>query len=735
LSCLSRNHFERFDNNEKLANALWKPVKLVGGLAKQKEQVPVNSFGATITTDFAHLFNPQSRADRSVIARHAYISSKRRDRYIEPIDKVIRAATPPSVSNSRTLEDTGKPSEIIKAFRNARALEHKVMLLVGSAGAGKSTFVDYLQDVALPADVRAKTLWIRIDMNPAPITRDEIYPWLREEIIRGCVEANPKTDFASLEALKAVHSIEVNDFRKGVGRLYGSTPGLYDSRLADMLTALVANRHAVAVNTSRYCSTEKGALLIIVLDNSDKRLREEQLLMFEAAQWLQREFRGLVLLPLREETYDNHRNEPPLDTALKDLVFRIEPPLFQRILATRVNLALRELAKKGEKLLRYNLPNGIQVEYPASDQGYYFSSILRSIFEHDRYVRRLIVGLSGRNMRRALEIFLEFCTSGHIGTDEITKIRLSEGRHVLPLSLVTSVLLRVNQRFYDSDASYLKNVFAADIRDKRPHFFARLLILRVLFNVYNTPGNDRMKGYVRVAKLREDIANFGVEEDVFRRELEYLVRGFCVVCEDFRLKDITDDDLVSIAPAGNVHNNVYSEQYYLAAIAEDSWFEKESVAQRIANRIGDTKKHYTNNTVLENAEDILDELEMHRSKEVAAYKAIFDNDDLERLTDLSVARSKLSRFEAEIASGVWRGANKRFPIGSVHERPVTNTAPFGVFVEIEPGLDGLIHSSKLPMNFRTNDALRRGQKVHVSILNVDRIERRVELDWICPKTT
>ncbi len=70
---------------------------------------------------------------------------------------------------------------------------------------------------------------------------------------------------------------------------------------------------------------------------------------------------------------------------------------------------------------------------------------------------------------------------------------------------------------------------------------------------------------------------------------------------------------MSIAPAGHVHNHIYSEQYYLAAI--DSWLEKESLAQRIANRIGDTKTHYTSNTVLENAEDILDELEMHRAKE------------------------------------------------------------------------------------------------------------------------
>ncbi|MER9922969.1 hypothetical protein NKJ84_08440 [Mesorhizobium sp. M0048] len=37
----------------------WKPVKLVGGLSKQKEQLPINSFATTITADFGHLFNPQ----------------------------------------------------------------------------------------------------------------------------------------------------------------------------------------------------------------------------------------------------------------------------------------------------------------------------------------------------------------------------------------------------------------------------------------------------------------------------------------------------------------------------------------------------------------------------------------------------------------------------------------------------------------------------------------------------
>jgi exoribonuclease R len=196
------------------------------------------------------------------------------------------------------------------------------------------------------------------------------------------------------------------------------------------------------------------------------------------------------------------------------------------------------------------------------------------------------------------------------------------------------------------------------------------------------------------------------------------------------VKEITDDDLVSIAPAGHVHNQIYSEQYYLAAIAEDSWLERKSIAQRIADRIGDTRTHYTNNTILENAGDILDEHEMYREKEIAAYKAIFDNDELDRLTDLSIARNKLSRFESETVSGAWRGANKRLQIGSVHERVVSNTTDFGVFVEIEPNLDGLVQSSRLPVNFRTDDTFRRGQPILVSIVKVNRVERRIELDWV-----
>lgn len=705
----------------------WKPRKLVGGVALQREEVGMNSFGATISADFSNIFNPLTLEDRSFIARHGYISSKRRERYIEPIDRIIRASTPLSESRSKTLEDTAAPNEIVKVLRGSRQLEHQVMLIVGSAGAGKTTFVDHLRVKALPVDVRAKTVWLHIDMNPAPISRAEIYDWLRGEIISKCRDSEPSVDFDELDSIKNVHAAQVNQFRKGTGRLYESNNEVWNSKLAEHLEKTLQDKHVVAQNHATYASSNRGKLLIIVLDNCDKRLRDEQLLMFEAAQWIQREFKGLVVLPLREETYDNHHSEPPLDTALKDLVFRIEPPLFQRILQSRVQLAVQAVGTEGRKVLRYELPNGMHVDYPASDQAFYLSSILRSVFEHDMHVRRLIVGLAGRNMRRAMEIFLEFCTSGHIGEDHILKMVQSQGQYVLPLGLVTTVLLRSNLRFYDSDRAYLKNLYAASELDQRPSFFARHLMLKWLDERSNQVGPQRLKGYVHVKDMRTELARFGVEQTVFFRELENLARGFCVLSEDFRTTNLTDDDLIALAPAGRVHLQISADTYYLAAVAEDTWFTDQASAEAIAERIKVSSQHYSARTTLRNARACYIELSRARQLEANAYSAVFHDNRFNDLTDLAKADSIIGAFERSLISGPWVGADHRYPSGSVHTGRVVNHTKYGVFVDVEDGVTGLIHSSQIEGDHLTSSLYMIGTNVQVKVLDIDHLARRMSL--------
>lgn len=262
-------------------------------------------------------------------------------------------------------------------------------------------------------------------------------------------------------------------------------------------------------------------------------MRDEQLTMFQVAQWVRTEFRCLVVLPLRDVTFDRHRHEPPLDTAIKGLIFRIEPPPFIEVLQARVHLALNEMEATGKTApkLSYVLPNGMQVSYPASDQSLYLASILRSLYAHDRFVRRIMTGLAGRDVRRALEIFLDFCMSGHIGEDEIYKIRFFEGRYVLPLPVVARVLLRMQRHFYDGDKAYVKNLVQCNSEDALPDHFVRLAVLHWLERRQTLQGPAGVPGFHRVEDLLRDLVQLGRHANRVRSDVLYLVREGCAIAE------------------------------------------------------------------------------------------------------------------------------------------------------------------------------------------------------------
>jgi hypothetical protein len=507
-------------------------------------------------------------------------------------------------------------------------------------------------------------MWLHIDMNVAPVSADAIYDWLYREIIAGCQATMPDLDFDDLDVMKRVYSVEVNKFIKGRGKLFAGHKDQFNQELSARLEKLENNLHDQSIAYTRFFSTERGKLLIIVLDNCDKRNRDEQLLMFQAAQWMQREFRGLVILPLREETYDNHRDQPPLDTALKDLVFRIEPALFHHVLVKRVQLALNTIHTGQGKVGRFELPNGFHVQYCASNQAYFLSSIVRSIFVHDYQIRRLIVGLAGRDIRRALEIFLEFCASGHIGEDEIVRIIQSEGQHILPLSLVVRILVRMNKRFYDDECSFVKNVFAADPNDTKLDYFVRLMILRWLHEHYEKSGPAGLKGYFPIRDICAALNTCGVDADIVSREIEHLVQGRCILSEDLRTSSLAEDESIKLAPAGFVHLELLSNLNYLAAVAEDTWFAKSDTASVIAERIKTIADQFSETTVAHNARDLLSYLSAERDTRGTLTATMFEDGLYDRLTDLS---DGLEALEEQGRSNPWLFCVERYRPGSVFQ--------------------------------------------------------------------
>jgi len=634
-------------------------LSLVGGLGFQNEELAPNTFGATIVGDYGHIFNPRTREERAYVVRNAYIRSLRRQRYVEPIDRLIRSAVTPVTSPLRVIDDTGEPKELINVLRDRRALENQVLLLVGSVGSGKSTFIDYVSVVALPEEVREKTIWVRVNLNEAPLAPSVAYSWLAQAISAELCHEFPNQDVEELSVIEKVFGPELNALRRGPLALLDQSSVEYKTRIADSLLRLRADEIRFAKALARYVCSGPGKLLVVALDNCDKRTRDEQLTMFQIAQWVQTEFKSLVVLPLRDVTFDRHRHEPPLDTALKGLVFRIEPPQFTEVLQARVRLALQEMQANAATAhtLSYVLPNGIRVTYPAADQALYLASILQSLYAHDRFVRRVMTGLAGRDVRRALEIFLDFCTSGHIGEDEIYKIRFFEGKYVLPQSVLARVLLRMQRRFYDGNTAYIKNLVQCHPEDPLPDHFVRLSILHWLEQHQSVKGPAGVTGFHAVQRMVQDLVQLSHDAARVREEILYLVKEGCIIPEHQRLDAVGEGDLVKITASGLVHLQLMANPDYLAACAEDTWVSDPEFARRVSTRISShgLVGHFSRTMTSKNAWELVEYLKGRVGEAVTAPEAYLEKRAAVELKTLREAEAAVGATEIEVSKRLYVG--------------------------------------------------------------------------------
>jgi small subunit ribosomal protein S1 len=89
-----------------------------------------------------------------------------------------------------------------------------------------------------------------------------------------------------------------------------------------------------------------------------------------------------------------------------------------------------------------------------------------------------------------------------------------------------------------------------------------------------------------------------------------------------------------------------------------------------------------------------------------------------------------------LASDPWRDATSRLTEGSRLTGTVTRLQPFGAFVEIAPGVEGLVHVSELGAGRRINhpkEVVSVGQTVEVAVLAVDHDKRRLSLSMAASK--
>jgi small subunit ribosomal protein S1 len=102
-------------------------------------------------------------------------------------------------------------------------------------------------------------------------------------------------------------------------------------------------------------------------------------------------------------------------------------------------------------------------------------------------------------------------------------------------------------------------------------------------------------------------------------------------------------------------------------------------------------------------------------------------------------KDRISLSYKETQADPWNEVVNTFPEGSTHMGTVARLAQFGAFVTLAPGIDGLVHISKLGGGRRINhprEVLEEGQNIDVTIDAIDLAEKRISLlpaDYVSPE--
>ncbi len=100
------------------------------------------------------------------------------------------------------------------------------------------------------------------------------------------------------------------------------------------------------------------------------------------------------------------------------------------------------------------------------------------------------------------------------------------------------------------------------------------------------------------------------------------------------------------------------------------------------------------------------------------------------ILDIDQSARRISLGMKQVEPNPWEALEQRYPAGTRVEGTIRNLVDFGAFVELEDGIDGLIHISDMSWTKRVkhpSEILKKGDHVETIVLHVDRSARRISL--------
>jgi hypothetical protein len=293
-----------------------------------------------------------------------------------------------------------------------------------------------------------------------------------------------------------------------------------------------------------------------------------------------------VILQLRDETYERYKNQPPLDTFRTGITFHISPPRFLDVAKKRLELSLEYLAAEAKNQQSYTIESGARVSYHKSDLQVFLRGLYVELFDRKRNISRVLESLVGRDVRRALEMFVSIIMSGHLSPSAITSTAIGGGALAISERQIIKILMRTEYSFFSDHSGFVTNIFSYDPDWEKPDNFQLIEILYTLQRNRKRVGQIGLEGYFTCRSLAQDLQKFGYTPADTLKGLNLLLRRQLIAADHMNFRQVEFDDCVRILASGFIHLRVLSGRIeYLYGILPTTPLTDKRIADRLADMV------------------------------------------------------------------------------------------------------------------------------------------------------
>jgi len=475
LSCLARARAARSFYSYNAA----------GGQALLTARRPPNSFAADLSPLLRRYFFSSNQENIKEIIERAYVSSSEITEY----DKILEALLKERLyTRTGTLSQRLEPgrhreehvAHAIEEFSRVRPETGQLQIIQGAVGSGKSLFARRYKEVLQPEDHKGRCRWSFVDFNASPADLSHAELWLCKAFIEGFEYENPALDLSSKEVLRGIFSRNIQRRKYIYEELEKNAPEQAAVAKATDLAKWQDDAAEMVDGIANYVLGIRKEVLVVVMDNVDRLELKNQLDAFQLALWFMHKTRSFVILQMRDETYERYKNQPPLDTFRTGITFHITPPRFLDVVKKRLELSLEYLEAEAKEKQSFTIETGARVSYHKSHLQAFLRGLYIELFERKRNISRVLESLAGRDVRRALEMFVSIIMSGHLSPAALTSTAIGGGAVSISERRILKILMRTEYAFFSNHSGFISNIFSYDPDWQKPDNF---LLIEILYSL------------------------------------------------------------------------------------------------------------------------------------------------------------------------------------------------------------------------------------------------------------